>query len=137
MSKSSTLVAAAIDAMKRAYSPYSNSRVGAALEASNGAQTAVFEGSNVENASFGATVCAERVAVWNAVSSGYTTFESLAVASPGSPPWSPCGLCRQVLSEFAGPALRIQLANEAGQTSETTLGELFPSSFGPRQLDKP
>jgi len=124
------LVDAAVDAMGRAYAPYSRFRVGAALQASDGR---VFVGCNVENASYGATVCAERNAVAAAVVAGATEFSLLAIATRTSPPSPPCGLCRQVLAEFA-PDLRILLVNPAGELVRTKLSRLLPMSFDKDQL---
>lgn len=132
------LLRGALQAMQRAYAPYSRVKVGAALIARprKGGKVRAFEGANVENASFGATVCAERVAVLHAVSQGFDRIEAIAIATQSSPPWSPCGLCRQVLAEFADADLPVILTNPKGDVRETTLGQLFPSSFGRRQLDK-
>jgi cytidine deaminase len=90
----------------------------------------VFAGANVENASYGLTVCAERVAVAAAVTSGARKLEGVAVASDTSPPTPPCGACRQVLAEFAGPDLPVLLVGAGGSRVETTLGELLPRAFG-------
>ena len=124
--------------MRHAHAPYSKVRVGAAVIAREGPRggTKVFTGSNIENASFGATVCAERVAVWNAVSQGYNHIDAVAIATQASPPWSPCGLCRQVLAEFGDETMAIHLTNPKGEIRSTTLGKLFPVSFSRRQLDK-
>ena len=120
----------ALHARESAYAPYSGFQVGAALLAKNGA---VFTGSNVENASYSLTICAERAAVFKAVSDGASAFEAIAVCAPGG--CSPCGACRQVLSEF-NPALKCYLINEKGTiTRETTLDKLLPDAFGPENLD--
>ncbi len=119
------LVRAARAARARAYAPYSRFRVGAAVLA--GGRT--FEGANVENASYGLTLCAERTAVAAAVLAGTRRLEAVAVASGTSPPTPPCGMCLQTLAEFAGPDLRVVLAGVRGAAVETTLGELLPRGF--------
>lgn len=123
----------ALTAQTRAYAPYSNYAVGAAVLAGG----EVFAGANCENASNGASVCAERHAVAAAVFEGHRAIDAIAVASNSSPPVAPCGICRQVLREFAGgdPAkVRVLLVNPQGERSETTLEALFPASFGPEHL---
>lgn len=120
------LLTAAAEAAKRAYSPYSKFCVGAAVQTASGK---VFTGCNVENASYGLTVCAERVAVFNAVSAGEADVIALAIASSGAA--YPCGACRQVLSEF-GPESQVILGDRDGQWSEQlSLSELLPKPFGP------
>jgi cytidine deaminase len=117
------LVREARTAATRAYAPYSGFRVGAALRCADGS---VYLGANVENRSYGLTNCAERSAVFAAVSAGHTTFEAIAVYCPDSlEPVPPCGACRQVLSEFAGADFPVALAGTEA-TTQTTLGELYP-----------
>ena len=119
------LVSAARAAQTRAYAPYSNFRVGAALESESGD---VYVGCNVENASYGLTICAERAAVCAAVSAGARRFRRAVVVSDSDPPAAPCGACRQVLSEF-GHDLRIEAVGPKG-TASWTMAELLPAAFG-------
>ena len=109
---------------EHAYAPYSEYTVGAAILTRSGE---IFGGVNVENASYGVTICAERSALASAVSSGAREFVGIALATKNGAP--PCGVCRQALAEFA-PALVVWLVDEAGQVRETTLGALFPDGFG-------
>ncbi len=124
------LVQAAMEARERAYAPYSAFKVGAALLTRSGK---VYTGSNVENASYGLTVCAERVAVFSAVSAGEREFCAIAIASQNGV--SPCGACRQVLREF-GPDLRMIIADAQGRRRERTLAELLPDDFKPEDLSR-
>jgi cytidine deaminase len=125
------LVAAAVVAAEQAYAPYSHYPVGAALLTVSGT---VYTGCNVENAAYPATICAERTAVVKAVSDGEREFAALAVVTRNG--GTPCGICRQVLAEFA-PALPVTIADMDGNIRyETTLAELLPLSFGPAELDK-
>ncbi|MFL6268095.1 MAG: cytidine deaminase [Actinomycetes bacterium] len=128
------LVAAARAARERAYAPYSGFRVGAALLT---AQGDVITAANVENASYGLAICAERSAVVAAVAAGSRSFQSIAVAGNGPDPVTPCGACRQVLREFPkGADLEVLCAGETGEeVRTTTLGALLPDSFGPEALD--
>lgn len=124
------LVALARQAQQRAYAPYSQFRVGAALLATDGR---TFVGCNVENASLGATTCAERTAVYAAVSGGAREFTKLVVVTDEQEPVMPCGLCRQVLLEFS-PQLEVVAVGATGQIRKATLSTLLPHGF---QLKKP
>ena len=124
-----SLLALAHEALSRAYAPYSNFPVGAALEAEDGR---VFMGCNIENASFGLTMCAERVALYQAVAAGVTRFRSIAIVASRSRPCSPCGACRQVLAEF-GPAMDIILETTEGPETRS-LADLLPMCFTPSDL---
>lgn len=124
-----TLLALAVAARQRSYSPYSGYAVGAALLAADGR---VFQGCNVENASFGLTNCAERTALFKAVSEGAREFTAIAIAAEKSAPW-PCGACRQALNEFA-PDIRV-LVTWDGHVDEAPLSQLLPHGFGPRELN--
>jgi cytidine deaminase len=117
------LIASAMEARGRAYAPYSGFPVGAAVSTASGR---VFSGCNVENASSGLTVCAERVAIWKAVTNGEREFSTLAVVTePGA---TPCGACRQVLSEFAED-VPILVATTQGRIWVASLSELLPYPF--------
>jgi cytidine deaminase len=126
----SELVAAAWRARENAYAPYSRYKVGAALLADDGR---VFVGANVENASYGLCLCAERSAVAAAVVSGAQRFVAIAIVSQGTTPASPCGMCRQVLAEFA-PPFDVLCESESGVRLETTTFELLPFAFDPATL---
>lgn len=121
------LCEAARGMLERAYVPYSHFPVGAALECEDGT---VFTGCNVENAAYGPSNCAERTAVFKAVSEGYRAFRRIAIAADTEDFCAPCGVCRQVLHEFA-PDLEVILVNNRGETRTLTLPELLPHSFGP------
>lgn len=124
----SQLVEAARQASRHAYAPYSGCSVGAAVLAEDGR---IFAGANVENASYGMTICAERSAVAAAVSVGVRRLEAVAVCSDNS--WMPCGACRQVLSEFADDLL-VLVCDGEGLRHETSLRALLPDRFGPEDL---
>jgi len=130
-----SLVEAARSARSLAYAPYSGYRVGAALRVEGGK---VIRAANVENASYGMTICAERAAVAVAVAAGHRRFEAIAVAADGEQPASACGACRQVLREFPPYGdLRVLLAGESGdQLVDTTLEALLPGGFGPERLGR-
>ncbi|HEY7472864.1 MAG TPA: cytidine deaminase [Gemmatimonadota bacterium] len=129
---SETLEALAADARRRAYAPYSGYSVGAALEAEDGS---VFTGCNIENASYSVTCCAERSALFAAVSAGVRTFRRMVVTADGSYPY-PCGSCRQALAEFA-PRLEIVVVTADGGRHEFTLDRLLPHPFRFEKERKP
>ena len=119
------LVLAARGMQEHAYCPYSKYRVGAALEAQDGT---VFLGCNVENASYGLTICAERAAVCAAVGAGARRFTRIVIATDSEPPAPPCGACRQVLAEF-GSELEVESVGPS-QSKRWRIGELLPDAFG-------
>ena len=123
------LMDCAIKARENAYSPYSHFAVGAALLCEDGT---LYEGCNIENASYGLTNCAERTAIFKAVSEGHTKFKALAVVADTEGPCAPCGACRQVISEFEIP--QIILANLKGNYRVVSLDELLPFRFGADSL---
>jgi cytidine deaminase len=119
------LFAQALEASRASYSPYSRFRVGAALLCADGS---VVTGTNVENRSFGLTTCAERNALATAIGTGKREFAMIAVATPDAEyPVSPCGACRQVLSEFMGPEAAVVFGHKAEDLVVTTVGQLYPS----------
>lgn len=124
------LVKVASLARQRAHAPYSKYRVGAAIRT---ARNKVHAGANIENASYGLTVCAERTAAFAAVNAGDTKFDTIAIVIDGDRLPSPCGACRQVLAEFA-PDMRVVLATTGGLRKETTLRDLLPDPFLPENL---
>ena len=119
------LVDAALDARQNAHAPFSNFKVGAALEDESGR---IFTGCNVENATYGLTMCAERVAVFKAVSEGAREFRRIAVAADTDLLTPPCGACRQILWEFCGD-IELTLVNLEGKTETLRLKDLFPRPF--------
>ena len=123
------LIGHALEARRNAYAPYSGYAVGAALLAKSGE---IFTGVNVENAAYPTGTCAERVAVFKAVSEGERAFEAISVASTNG--GTPCGSCRQVLSEF-GLDIQVLIVNDQGEpVQETTVGELLPGAFTAQDL---
>ncbi|KAI7864585.1 cytidine deaminase [Spinellus fusiger] len=120
------IISLALEAKTMAYCPYSKFRVGAALLAEDGT---IFQGGNIENASYGATICAERTAYAKAISGGYTKFAALAVATDLEEAASPCGICRQFISEFGPDDLPVYLVNTNGEHKITSLQELLPFMF--------
>ncbi len=132
MKAEAELIQAALQVREQAYAPYSQYKVGAALLGKSGR---IYTGCNVENASYGATICAERTAVVKAISEGELEFEALAVAAGGDEPGSPCGICRQFLAEF-GIGLRLILINLKGDRIDSTLEQYLPQAFTPDRLSK-
>lgn len=128
------LTVAARGAQRMAYAPYSGFRVGAALLCSTGTgERVVVTGCNVENASYPASLCAERVAVGNAVARGLREIHALVIATDALEPTSPCGVCRQVLGEMS-PALEVASVTSGGQVARWTLPELLPHAFARESL---
>ena len=124
------LISMATEVMTNAYSPYSRFKVGAAVECTDGS---VFTGCNIENAAFGATMCAEAVAIASAVSAGRRNFKRIAIISEGSAYCFPCGSCRQLLSEFS-PELEVLSARADGRYVSYSLTSLLPMAFGKEQI---
>lgn len=124
------LIAAAAEAWKKAFAPYSKFRVGAALEAEDGT---IVPGCNVESASYGLTICAERCAIFRGVTDGYHCFKRVAVVTDTATPTPPCGACRQLLWEFA-PDAEVLLANLKGDVVKWTVRQLIPGAFDAKQL---
>lgn len=120
------LINEAIKARNNAYAPYSNFKVGAALLTAEGS---IYKGANIENSSYSLTCCAERVAIFNALSEGEKQFKKFAIVGEGEKPISPCGACRQVMAEFFDDEVNIYLGNLAGQVKETNIANLLPYSF--------
>ncbi len=129
-----TLKIEAENARKKAYAPYSGFKVGAALLTSN---KKIFTGCNVENASYGGTICAERTAILKAVSEGASTpFQAFHVVSSSPTPWPPCGMCLQVMSEFCIPSTVVMISGQKGEEKMFHLSDLLPESFSPQYLLK-
>jgi cytidine deaminase len=126
------LIARAIAVQSKAYAPYSKFTVGAAIRIDG----KTFEGANVENASYGLAICAERSAIFTAVVAGARNLEAVAVCTNSSPPSSPCGACRQVLLEFAADPSKVTITavNPAGEHRSWTLAQLIPDGFSGREL---
>ncbi|MGE0551619.1 MAG: cytidine deaminase [Kofleriaceae bacterium] len=126
------LIKRAIAAQQRAYAPYSKFSVGAAVRMTG----QIFEGANVENASYPLSVCAERTAIATAVVAGARNLEALAVSTSSSPPSAPCGACRQVMLEFAADPTQVTVTavNPAGEQRSWKLSELLPDAFTAKEL---
>lgn len=117
---------------KRAYAPYSNFRVGAALLCGSGK---IYHGCNIENASYSPTCCAERLTIFKAISEGERDFLALAIVSDSNQPTPPCGVCRQVLAEFCQAYMPIICSDKNGKFSTVSLGELLPMVFTKRNME--
>jgi cytidine deaminase len=126
------LVTIARNARRNSYSPYSKFRVGSALLAKDGK---VFTGCNIENSSFGLTICAERTAIFKAVSEGYTRFKAIAIATDKNEFIAPCGACRQVIADLAGD-IDFIMSNKRGALMVMKVSEMLPFPFGPKNLRK-
>jgi cytidine deaminase len=126
------LVERAAAAMERAYAPYSGFKVGAALLGSDGSIT---EGCNVENAAYPAGICAERAAVAAAVTRGVRTFAQIVIVTEADVPTPPCGMCRQVLVEFA-PQLEVISVTRGGAQAKWSMSELLPAAFTPTSMGR-
>ncbi len=131
--KRDELVKLANEAKEFAHAPYSKFRVGAAILTEDGD---VFTGCNIENSSYSLTICAERVAIFKAISSGKKKFKSIAIVSDSKNYISPCGACRQVLMDLAGGDLEVILTNSLGKKKIVKLSELLPFPFTPNDLKK-
>ncbi|MCL5032263.1 MAG: cytidine deaminase [Thermotogae bacterium] len=122
------LIKKAKEAKEKAYAPYSGFKVGAAVEAESGI---IYTGCNVENSSFGLSMCAERIAIFKAISKGERKFKKIAVVANTKGPVSPCGACRQVMAEFGN--FDVILANDDGEIEQTTVDQLLPGAFDLRR----
>jgi len=127
------LIVEANKAREFAYVPYSNFKVGAALVSKDGQ---VFHGCNIENAAYSMTNCAERTALFKAYSEGVTQFDSLVVVADTDGPVSPCGACRQVISELCDAEMEVVLTNLKGDTLKIKVKDLLPGAFSPKDLNK-
>ncbi|PKG21787.1 cytidine deaminase [Niallia nealsonii] len=127
------LIEEAKKAREKAYVPYSKFKVGAALLSDNGT---VYHGCNIENASYGVTNCAERTALFKAVSEGERKFTMLAVVADTTGPVSPCGICRQAIAEFCPKDMVVVLTNLNGDIQKTTVEQLLPGAFSPEDLNE-
>ena len=120
------LIQKAREAKEKAYVPYSEFHVGAALLCEDGT---IFTGCNIENSAYGPTNCAERTAIFKAVSEGYREFKTIAIISDSKEPTAPCGVCRQVMAEFCGPEFEVIMAACDESYRSASLGELLPYAF--------
>lgn len=132
--KTTDLHKLACEGQKCAYAPYSGFQIGAAVRLSN---QSVASGGNIENASYGGTVCAERVAIWKALHENPgAVIEEIVVVSDAAEAWPPCGLCRQVIAEFASPQTVVHVGNLQGLQKSFSFQELLPYAFTPAFLKK-
>lgn len=133
--KDSILFQMANDSLKFSHSPYSQKRIAASLKLTNGK---MYSGCNIENASYGGTVCAERVAIFKAYSENLATekIEEMIILSEAQDPWPPCGFCRQVIAEFGKPDTKIIICNVQGYCRHLVFTEIFPEAFSPLQMKK-
>ena len=127
------LVSQALQARKNSYSPYSKFKVGAAVLTEDGK---IYTGCNIENASYGATNCAERMAIFKAVSEGYKTIKAIAIVGVQNDYTYPCGICRQVIAEFATDDIKIILDKNDNEYLVKTLEEILPGAFTKKDLEK-
>ncbi|GBF10149.1 cytidine deaminase [Tepidibacillus sp. HK-1] len=127
------LIELAKEARKNAYVPYSKFEVGAAILTKSGK---IYKGANIENASYGLTNCAERTAIFKAISEGDHDLDEIAVIADTEDPVAPCGACRQVMVEFFNPKAKVYLANLKGDVMETTVEGLLPGAFTQEDLDE-
>ncbi len=125
------LMELAKEGREKAYVPYSKFKVGAALLTADGK---VYKGCNIENSGYSMTNCAERTAMFKAVSEGEREFAAIAIVADTDGPCAPCGACRQVISEFCAPNMPVYLTNMKGDVQETTVAELLPGAFSPEDL---
>lgn len=127
------LIKTAITARDKAYTPYSKFKVGAALLTKSGK---IYTGCNIENAAYPVTLCAERLAIFKAISEGETEFSALAVVADTERPVPPCGSCRQVMSEFFTDSTDIYISNLEYNSKQTSVSEMLPFSFTSKDMDK-
>ncbi|MCR3761787.1 cytidine deaminase [Clostridium felsineum] len=127
-----TLVSKALEAREKAYAPYSKFKVGAAVFTDE----KIYTGCNIENASYGATNCAERTAIFKAVSEGHTVINAIAIVGVENDYTYPCGICRQVIAEFAAKDIKIILGKNNGEYIVKTLDEILPGAFTKEDLQK-
>ncbi|HIS29740.1 MAG TPA: cytidine deaminase [Candidatus Avamphibacillus intestinigallinarum] len=127
------MIEEAKQAYDKAYAPYSKFKVGAAVKTKDGS---IYHGCNIENASYSATCCAERVAIFQAIANGENQFTEIAVVANSEKPVPPCGICRQVMQEFFSNDVKIYLSNLSGNIEETTIDKLLPYSFSEKDLFK-